>query len=558
MPSAKFNINAPFDTLVIRNGTYFKQSGRFFDRNLNALDGAPPAFMAPGSSSVLDYPALGSDDTLRFQEVSSDTSVPAGTYSFQNGVALGPVRYRGVGTSTLLQTGSSALSGVAVQAGTTLDTLNVNHQSTTNCAVLGASGGVIQNSTVNSVSTSAIEFVGANPVGSHVRHSSVYAPTFGVLVNTQGQTNPTGSKASAIGNDIATVNADAIEWNMPSVLGVASFKGTIAALNFLQNTATSGSNSAGFAIGVASPLYNVVMGNVILASRLEQIHIEDSQRCTTVVGNAGAGLSYGVNMSMGESQNSMPVTVTANAFENSNASPTSAGISMFWYTPGSLNGSAIVGNSLRNYSQGIYVGGVATGSVNTLSAVMANTMQGCTYGIAAHGNQNQGTVRQTGTNLLIGTQTSPFMTEQHSVRFGKVVSDQNLTAATLVTNTHSGGYAGELPSMVDGFEFPTPSITATTGGVTQKLFTAGGPFHGRVKCQFKGVSPTTDWCHLSADINWDGTTFTSSNVLSRVHGQVSSITLGNSSGSPQVTIVSTANTTLQAGWIEFDGEYWDA
>lgn len=513
--------------------------------------------------TVYDTGAAGNgttNDTTAINSPVTDVQVPSGTFYGPNGFTLAGVRYRGVGTSSLIQSGSSATQGLVIQANTVLDTVNINHPSATNCAVLGSAGGVVSHSKINAVVTSAYEQVGANPVGSHVRFSTVTAPTFGVLVNTQGQTSPTGSKASAIGNDISTVNGDAIEWNMPSVSGVSSFTGTIAALNFLANTATSGSASAGFAVGVASPLYNVVMGNVILASRLEQIHVEDSQRCTTIVGNAGTGLSYGVNISMGESQNSMPATITANAFENSNPSPTGTGISMFWYTPGSLNGTTISANTLHNYNQGIYVGGVATGSVNTLSSVSGNSMYKCNYGIAAHGNQNQGTVRQTGTNLLIGTNTNLFATEQHSVRFGKVITDQNSSTKVLITNLNagSGGYNGELPSMIDGFEYPTLSVTATTGGVTQTLFTAGGPYHGRLKCQFKGVSPTTDWCHLSADINWDGTTFTSSNILSRVHGQVSTITLVHSGGNPQVTIVSTANTTLQAGWIEFDGEFWDA
>lgn len=531
---------------VVVPGTTRTQAGAtLLDEQISRIDSST----APASGSILG-------DGICLPVVTS--GAVAAPYTIVNN-SQNPIQLYASGADTI--NGIAGSTGVALWPGLIASAFlaTAGQWHVLSARAVDALGGIsVAESNVSSSAGSAINVAASNPVNTRARFSEISAQNYGVLVNTQGQISPSGSKASVIGCDINTVSADCIEYNAPSVGGVASFKGTIAALNFLQNTATSGGTTAGFAIGAASPLYNVVMGNVTLASRLEQIHIEDSQRCTSVVGNVGAGLGDGIKATLAASQNSTPATFVANALENSSGSPTKTGVNLFWYTPGSMNGASVVANMLHNYATGIYCGGVATGAPNTVTMVANNSIVGCTYGLGAHGNQNQGTVRQYGANAVIGAATSAFMTEAHSVRFGKIITDQDISASVVIANTGAGAYNGEIPSMCDGFEMAANGITATTGGVTKKLFTAGGPYRGRVKCQFKGVSPVTDWCHLSADINWDGTTFTSSNVLSRVHGQVSTITLGNASGSPQVTIVSTANTYLQAGWIEFDGEYWDA
>lgn len=497
--------------------------------------------------SVQDFGAKGdgsTNDGAAFAAPGVGVRVPSATYAGPSGFSLASVRYRGMGADSVLA------GAVTLGANTVIEALQVNNAAST--AVLSSASGVgVTHSTINAPAASGINVSGANGItGTRVSNTRIAAQNYGMLLSTTGFTG--GSKVATIGCDITTVMADCIEYNMPG----AGFTGTIAALNFLANTASSGGGTAGFGIGIAAARYNAVLGNAILGSRLEIIHIEDSQRGTTIVGNTGVGLADGIRVYEATAQDNMPVSIVANTLENSQGSPTGIGVNLYWATPGTPAGDPVIGNVLHNYSEGISVGGVATGEVNTIQPVMGNTMVGCSYGVTAWGNSNQGTVRQSGLNMALGASTL-FMTKSASARFGKMVTNTPPTA--IIANTNPGGYGGSLPSSCDGFEFPlgTPiAVSSSAGG--QTLFTAGGPYRGRIKFQAKANVPTTDWCHISADITWDGSTFTIANVLSRVNGVITSISITNSGANPYVNIRSSSNTTLQAGWIEFDGEYWDA
>jgi hypothetical protein len=235
---------------------------------------------------------------------------------------------------------------------------------------------------------------------------------------------------------------------------------------------------------------------------------------------------------------------------------------------GSLSGNSLVANILNNFQTGIHIGGGAGSVTDVTTFAEGNSIRGATYGITSWGNPFNGTVRQAGTNICDGTPTLFYSLGGGGSRFGKMIAH---TAPTAVMASASG-HAGKIPSSCDGFEFPIANPIAIApnaaidggtvpyGGLT--MFHLPGPCFGRVKLQAKEASPGTSWLQISATLLWDGTNFTLTNVLSRVGGLITSVTLANGgtagAGACYANIFASANLTLQAGWIEFDGEYWDA
>lgn len=452
---------------------------------------------------------------------------------------------------TSLQTISGPYSAASA---VTLQNASIS-ASTAPTVTVSVSGVSVKSSSLSNSISYGLEVTGDNIVGTVIDGNTISAPNnFGVLLNTNGHTG--GGQIRVTGNTITTGPADTVELNCPQSGNLATaFIGSIVAHNFLSVTNTSGPNSAGFAVGIAAPLYNAILGNVILSSLYECIHIEDSQRGTAVVANVGTGRFNGVHLLEADSHNSYPVSVVGNNLSNSLGTPTATGICAFWDSYGSMSGVPMVGNVLGNYAQGIHVGGVSgTTNVNIITAAYANSFKGCTAGVTSYGASNYGWVRQVGTNIA-DSLTTLFQSLGHAARYGKVVSGSYPTNFAL-----NAGYGVGMPSMMDGFEVPlsgTPNVNTSATNIV--MFPVPGPCHGRAKFQARSTGgPSANWCHISADINWDGTTFTASNVLSRVAGTFTAISMIQSGGKVYAQITASATTVLVGGCIEFDGEWWDA
>lgn len=427
--------------------------------------------------------------------------------------------------------------------------------STAPAVTISTSGVSVRNSTLSNSVSHGLEVRGSNIVGTVIDGNTISAPNnFGALVNTTGDTG--GGQIMVTRNTITTGPADTVEINCPQSGDITTaFVGSIVALNFLNVTNTSGPNTAGFAVGIAAPLYNAILGNVVLGSLYECFHVEDSQRGTSIVGNVGTGRFNGVHLLEANSHNAYPVSVVGNNLSNSLATPTATGICAFWDGYGSMSGCPWVGNVLANYAQGLHVGGVSgTTNVNIITAAYANSLKGCTAGVTSYGCSNYGWVRQVGTNVA-DSLTTLFQSLGHSTRFGKMICGSYPINFAL-----NAGYAGSMPSMADGFEVPlsgTPNVNTSATNIL--MFPVPGPCHGRAKFQARSTgSPSTSWAHISADINWDGTTFTVSNVLSRVAGHITAISMVQSSGNVYAQMTASVATVLVGGCSEFDGEWWDA
>jgi hypothetical protein len=140
-----------------------------------------------------------------------------------------------------------------------------------------------------------------------------------------------------------------------------------------------------------------------------------------------------------------------------------------------------------------------------------------------------------------------------------VVSEARPTA--IIANS---GYGGFMPSVVDGFAYPIASFTTNAGG---NSFTTLFPLGANNRCfgrvRYSGRrSGIADWFYASANILWDGTTLTVTNLLSRFNnvssGVLTGITFVQAAGDLYIQLSTPNATQYTYGWCEFDGEYYDA
>jgi hypothetical protein len=507
MGNPVFQTSGAWATVSTMGGTYFLQGGEYFDSKFTYVGPALPDFPTP----------------MTMENTGSVNIVSAATRSQRT--VVGPV---------------------VMGANEWRDAISV--PPATSIAISTESSGTsVTNSAIGSTTAHGFKAFGADNIDQTVVScTKINAAYYGVLVDATGHVGY--KRIRVTGNDIVAMSADAVELNAPNGGGANTMFGTITALNFLQSP--TGTVAGGFAVGLAAGKQNVILGNVALISNNQIIHIEDTQSGTVVVGNSGLGNSDGIAVYNADAQNSDAVAITGNSVASAQGSPAGVGINLFWGTYGTQSGCVAAANVLKNYIEGIHIGGGAAGAVSAVTMAVGNSIIGCTYGVAGWGNLSTGTVRQVGTNISDGTGTL-FYSHGHSCLFGKIVSKTAITAVMA-----SAGYSGGMPSRSDGFEGPAPQFNVTTGATSFNLFAIGGPLRGRVK--YQGKNSNTDWCHISADINWDGTTFTVSNVLSRMTGRVNAISIVKNGSDVAVSMTGSAAVQLYAGWIEFDGEYWDA
>jgi hypothetical protein len=426
---------------------------------------------------------------------------------------------------------------------------------------LGADDVVIDEVTV-SAQNYATTFDLDGTEGLSIRDSSFTSDGFAILTNNLGLTTPAASKRVSITNNYAkSVDADAIELNHPS----ATVTGAITTGNFLETTGTSVVTTAGFAYGNADTKQWVFANNVVLDSRLEAIHIEDSQRGGTVVGNSVHSRSHGLLTYpevAGAGQGSFPI-VANNFYAPAKVTPpggiVNSGVFISYASPHSPpNGMPIVGNVVEGFTRGIFLRpALETGVYANIQLVDNNHLKNNTYSLRFEGG-NAAKNRQFGTNFSTGTAELMQTTGTWSV--GKIYSD---STPTTIISTPSG-YNNFMPSCVDGFGYPLTGGASNAGAPTNTiLFPAGANnrFFGR--CRFEARrSGVADWIYYSADILWDGSTLTETNILTRNNvvgaGAFATPNFNVSAGNCRFSVTTTNAVGLEFRWVEFDGEYYDA
>lgn len=381
--------------------------------------------------------------------------------------------------------------------------------------------------------------------------STIKTPNYGVLLDTTGLEGGEGFIVSS--SFIQSEDADAVEINTPG----SGYKGVVVNGNVLATTAEDGPNSAGFAIGVADSKSTAIVGNAVTDSRLEIIHVEDTQKSTVVSSNAGHGRGDGVRVYPDNDKYKQgPVVIAANSLYNTNAENANYGVNLFWTTPGTSSGNPIVGNVLDNYQDGLHLGGTATLSEHVLNIAEANSLIDCDYAVTGWGS-NYFYNRQYGTNYAENCDTL-FYSRSKSMLFGKVVS--KTAPSHIIWN--AGLYDESMPSVADGFAFPHDDVAIVAGDTPsggRTLFPLNGPAFGRVKVYGRCPSPNADsWFHISATLHYDGTTLTLTDVLSRVNGGITSVSLTETAPVDGLYLnVQSDIDTIATVMVDFDGEYWE-
>ena len=513
--------------------------------------------------SVLDFGAVGdgvADDTAAIQAAitaASSIDAPSGEYEATT-ITVGPNKVVS-GRGYI----SAILGRVVAGAKSVISKLKIGDSS--GSIALGMTAGadeVVIDKVTISTAQYATTFDLNGTDGLTIKNSDIRSDGYAILTNNMGLTTPAASTRLRIqDNYVVSKDADAIELNHPD----ADVTGAISTGNFLATTSLSVATSAGFAYGNAKTKQWVFANNIVLDSRLEAIHIEDSQRGGTVTANSVYSRSHGLltypNIA-GAGQGSFPIV--ANSFYSpAKVTPpggiVNSGIFISYASPHSPpNGMPIVGNVVEGFTRGIFLRpALSTGTYANIQLVDNNHLKNNTISLRYEGG-NVAKNRQFGTNFSAGT-ADLVQVGSGTWSVGKIYSDS--TPTTIISNP--AGYNSFMPSCIDGFGYPLATVTTAAGSASNiNLFPASANhrFFGRLR--FEGRrSGLPDWIYYSADVLWDGATLTATNALTRNNvsgaGAFTSPSFNVSGGNIRFSVTTTNATQLTFVWIEFDGEYYD-
>ena len=512
-----------------------------------------------GINSIVDF---GATPVLADNKTAIDTTLaqtggvgtlPIGTFASTALTLPTGSTLKGAGASTSL----AAL--VTVGSGATLKDMTVSGTGGIPIRITpGAGNVVVSNVNVNTTQYSTtFDLDGTD--GLTIKDSNLVSTGYALLTNNYGLTTPSSSHRIRIQNNyLSSADADAIELNNPA----ANVVGNIVTGNFLETTSSSTAQSAGFAFGNANAQNWVFSNNVILNSRLEAIHIEDSQRGGTVVANSVNTRAHGfLSYTPVSGADSGAIPIIGNNFWTP-AKVTvpggiaNSGIFLSYSSPYSpINGMQLVGNIIEGFTNGIHLRPSLTAVPNIVQC-NNNTLKNntnplyCTGGLAKN--------RQFGQNYVSGSTHLAYADSSWSV--GKITSPETPTGIFIT----AGGYGASMPPCIDGFSYPIASFTTGAGIASSiPLFTSGANnrFFGRVRYEGRR-SGIDDWVFASANVLWDGATCTVTNLIYRSNsigaGTITAITFATSAGNLIFTITTQNATQYTYGWCEFDGEYYDA
>lgn len=344
------------------------------------------------------------------------------------------------------------------------------------------------------------------------------------------------------GNSIRS-RAEPVELNAPS----GAVHQNIATVgNILAATVAAAGHTSGFGYGLAAAQNTVCAGNVLAQSGWEAFHVEDAQFNTVIVGNAaqqvgGDGLQAGQGPGTGDG-----VIFTSNAVRSAASAAGTYGVNMTYTGSGSLPGSVLMGNRLQQFPVGIL--GSSTDII-----VDKNVVDTCSVA----GIESNGGGWMYGANLIRNSAT--LVKTLSGTLIGRVVSD-SVPTTILDTSSHSANTIGTV--IEDGFAFR--GITGTIGASTTtafNLFALPKLMKGRLIITLQ-QSLSVAFVYASADVIWDGTTLTVSNVLKTqsATGAISAAAtpFSASAGQCQVSIVnSNTAVNIKSLNVVFKGEFYD-
>lgn len=334
-------------------------------------------------------------------------------------------------------------------------------------------------------------------------------------------------------NEIYSEDSDAVELNHPD----ENSRNFITLGNLIKAGPTGASSSSGFAVGIAGTQGHITALNHIRGSRQEALHVEDGQKRGVLIGNTGENLDeHGLLILNAKTTDGDADGVIAVGNHLEHTDPLSkAGTKGMWCVydvNGNLDRNALVANYLKGFESGFDSG---TGSRHLADN---NVFEECDEAIRSGSND------VIGVNIAKDCPTLAVVGNHGKV--GKIIS---VTQPTTVFNAnHANG------GILDGFH--APFLISHTGGTSQNMDLMDIPFlmDGRITARFINGSNMVVY---SAHINWDGTTFTESNVVRRHVGSLSSAAFVENAGKLAFRLFSGSAFTNKTVKIDFDGFMYD-
>ncbi len=367
---------------------------------------------------------------------------------------------------------------------------------------------------------------------------------YGVLLNDSAG----GSAGYLIQNSfIDSVIGDSVEVNSPTT----SIEDVV--ISGVIGKVTGGSNpNAGFTYGFANVDGFILANTISQQSRQQSHHIEDGSRNGVVVGNIAkacpkSGMRIIVGGSGGNEAASKPPVVIGNVYEAATAATDEAGIYVVFDGDGTVANGQILGNTVRGFQSGLWLGGDASHHAH------GNLIENATYAIRCEQGNNVFT-RITGTNYVRNC-TNLFRLSSATgagVRVGKFVCADKPTSIVSKAGSSRPGVT------VEGFSWPQNMSHGGTGNEFAVLFAQGTRFVGTIDLQIVDTAATTaNNAWLTATLHFDGTTLTISNSTKEENGAIAlgATPLRVNGGNLEVDVYVAAATTLRID-VNFDGTYY--
>jgi hypothetical protein len=302
-----------------------------------------------------------------------------------------------------------------------------------------------------------------------------------------------------------------------------------------------------FGVGLSSTHYSAVVGNVIKASGSRALHVEDKQKGTVFAANSGLTSGDGVYVIQDPATDAQcdGIIAVGNHLTHTAASATSAGISINTNTTRSPTRNVFVGNDLVGFNFGAFVGpmtGTNTAKVGQ-QIIDDNVFDGAVTAIRA------GTLQQIhGENIAVAPTTL--------FDLGNRASAGKISATAAPTNIITRTDASFPGAYCRGFDFPVQFSHSGSGYENLAMFPVGDRMSGKIVCRGDAGIGGGWWC--CADIVWDGSTLTTTNILRHLSGSavINATTPFVVSGGnlcANVTYPSSYSSTM---YVDFDGIYY--
>lgn len=351
---------------------------------------------------------------------------------------------------------------------------------------------------------------------------------FGVLSNSKAS----GSNGAAIlGNHVLSETGDAIELNHP----LADTGGFTVVGNVLTAGPTGAGSSAGFAVGVAGTQGTTIVGNVVLSSRLEAFHFEDSQRRTVLVANtAAAVLGDGVRVLPPKrtAPDSDGVVIVGNHIQHTGAKIGFQGVHNVYNPEGAQDLNVITANYVRNFDCGYNLNG------GNVQATGINVAEGCNVSVSTTSGVALGTFYSKDTPILF--------------RAGRAAIGGKFVSSTAVTDILVRAATGFPGPYIKGFVVPITAVHAGGGSANIDAFALPSRMGGRITIT---AGNGTNGIFITAEVDWDGTTLIVTRKLSSINGAVSSPEIVNNAGILTLRLTSSVAFSWP-GRVDFDGVFY--